>query len=644
MGSVALRRPTATSLTFTITYSASYGDRVYVVGSAPELGSWDLPSALPLKWHPQHIWSATLSFTAPYAGAPTRFEYKFFVAPSAAPSSSPLWESGPNHATDLATGTPAAVLAHRWSDGMSHDILPSQVPPPPSKAGVPTGTPAPGACSPGQLVAPSPPPTPAYRPAPGAPADPVSLAAARLASAAEDDLATIVMRIRVPRSISGHAEHAVYVVGSLPALGSWNKAHSPRLRTIQLGRGHGRAGGDVTRSGLEADIDADPLVDTLGEHELWEVRITLPREALDTEFKYKYLVRRGSEGERCWEPGPNRRAVIRHDAKSLVLDDSWDKLRCVFSIFYPTAPGGVMHITGDPVEIGGWFRPGPKAMRLGSLEKIETEVDGRKWRITVWLPRNVTSFSYRYAIISPGTKTSLWEREPNRRADFASYDAKEQAMNARRMADTAGSSSSVVLGGSSSAAKLGHDGRSNGIARDENSNDGEYMPDNSVRFLRDVNFVASMQFDHVPPKMIIGPYPQNAADIDALADAGATAVFNVQTDEDFAHRGINWPVLVERYSARNVRVVRFPIRDFDPTSLCDHLHGAAHQLHDLIQQGHTVYIHCTAGMGRAPAVAVGYLCWVRGYSLDDAVAHVKKHRPVAVPNVNVLRRALERLF
>lgn len=43
-----------------------------------------------------------------------------------------------------------------------------------------------------------------------------------------------------------------------------------------------------------------------------------------------------------------------------------------------------------------------------------------------------------------------------------------------------------------------------------------------------------------------------------------------------------------------------------------------------------VYIHCTAGMGRAPAVACVYLVKHGGYAgkLSEALAHVKAHRKV----------------
>lgn len=228
-------------------------------------------------------------------------------------------------------------------------------------------------------------------------------------------------------------------------------------------------------------------------------------------------------------------------------------------------------------------------MQLGPVEMLETDVKGRKWHLSVWVKPDVQPFSYRYILVDTVSKHELWEREPNRRAQF---DADEAAVN-------------------------------------------------SERILRDVNFVSDLMFDLVPPNMFIGPYPQSLDDIEKMARAGVTAVFNLQTDEDFEHRAIQWSLLLERYKHHDIKVVRFQIRDFDRDSLREKLNGATHALDVLLKEGRKVYIHCTAGMGRAPACAVAYLCWVKGMGLEDAVAHVKKYRKVAVPNVPVLREVLK---
>ena len=40
-----------------------------------------------------------------------------------------------------------------------------------------------------------------------------------------------------------------------------------------------------------------------------------------------------------------------------------------------------------------------------------------------------------------------------------------------------------------------------------------------------------------------------------------------------------------------------------------------------------MYVHCTAGLGRAPAVCIAYLFWWCGMDLDEAYAYLTNIRP-----------------
>ena len=69
-----------------------------------------------------------------------------------------------------------------------------------------------------------------------------------------------------------------------------------------------------------------------------------------------------------------------------------------------------------------------------------------------------------------------------------------------------------------------------------------------------------------------------------------------------------------------------------------------HQLSEMAKrQGREpkIYIHCTAGMGRAPATACIYLVWKHGYNLDHARNHVKYHRPIVAPNYEAMKLACQ---
>lgn len=274
----------------------------------------------------------------------------------------------------------------------------------------------------------------------------------------------------------------MYICGNLPQLGEWQKSKAVKMNYVKT-----NAPDDLS---------------------LWEVEVFMPMEQM--QFEYKYFIWKPN-GERWWEKGidTNRSAMTwmkkDTDKDTIEFNDSFECVTVQFSIYFPTKPNEVMHVTGDPAAIGGWFKPGPVAMRLGEKEKLETDVEGQKWILDVFMPQSTEQFQYRYVIVNSENGFALWEREPNRRANLS-----------------------------------------------------DLHPVNSTYFLKDVNFVAGMQFDECPPDMFIGPYPQTTEDIDALKAAGVTAVLNVQTDEDFKHRNVDWKKLKDYYDKVGIKVNHSP--------------------------------------------------------------------------------------
>lgn len=94
-----------------------------------------------------------------------------------------------------------------------------------------------------------------------------------------------------------------------------------------------------------------------------------------------------------------------------------------------------------------------------------------------------------------------------------------------------------------------------------------------------------------------------------MAEAGVTGVLNVQTEIDFEHRGINWQRMTEYYADNGITPVHYPIHDFNEEDLKAKIKDGAEVLNKMINEDNlNVYVHCTAGMGRAPAIVVTYLC------------------------------------
>lgn len=150
-----------------------------------------------------------------------------------------------------------------------------------------------------------------------------------------------------------------------------------------------------------------------------------------------------------------------------------------------------------------------------------------------------------------------------------------------------------------------------------------------------------MNLDQILANLFVGSCPESTDDIDRLKqDCGVTAVLNLQTDEDFDY----WNIASGRLRAHchdcRIEFRRAPVRDFDPESLQTNLPACVRVLDGLLSDGHTVYVHCTVGAGRAPSVVIAYLHWAGQWDLDKAVDHVSRCRPCQ-PNLQAIRLAGE---
>ncbi|HVA81928.1 MAG TPA: dual specificity protein phosphatase family protein [Candidatus Binataceae bacterium] len=131
----------------------------------------------------------------------------------------------------------------------------------------------------------------------------------------------------------------------------------------------------------------------------------------------------------------------------------------------------------------------------------------------------------------------------------------------------------------------------------------------------------------ITDELVIGEYPA-PADIEWLKDTyRITAVHNLQDDEDLRINGLDARELRGEYDARGIEFVRTPIQDGSTDAMAERLEAALRDLRALMQRGGRVYLHCNAGMNRAPTLAIAYLRAHCQMSLDEAMLHVKRRRP-----------------
>lgn len=146
-------------------------------------------------------------------------------------------------------------------------------------------------------------------------------------------------------------------------------------------------------------------------------------------------------------------------------------------------------------------------------------------------------------------------------------------------------------------------------------------------------------------------HPDHAFVLDGLAigeyptpeDAGwlrgvrnISAVVCLQDDGDLDRKGLELRTLERAYAARGIAFHRVPLPDGDAEAIGARLDETVALLAELIGRGERVYLHCNAGLNRAPTVAIAYLHVHGGHTLDAACALVKSRR-ACVPYMRALQ-------
>ena len=142
--------------------------------------------------------------------------------------------------------------------------------------------------------------------------------------------------------------------------------------------------------------------------------------------------------------------------------------------------------------------------------------------------------------------------------------------------------------------------------------------------------------DVIVPGLVVGEYP-NLADVDWLRDAhGISAVVCLQDEADLASKRLRLSDLRAAYARAGVAFDHIPVPDGDAEFLADRLPTIVEVVHAHLEAGATVYLHCNAGMNRAPTAAIAYVHRHGGLALPAAVELVKARRVCVIPYVRAL--------
>ena len=116
-----------------------------------------------------------------------------------------------------------------------------------------------------------------------------------------------------------------------------------------------------------------------------------------------------------------------------------------------------------------------------------------------------------------------------------------------------------------------------------------------------------------------------------MEGTGAGAVLSLQHDECLARFNIDYPRMSLAGGDLGLTMSRCPIRDFDPQDTKKCLPQAVRALAALLQKEHRTYVHCTAGISRAPLTVFAYLTLVAEVREERARELIMTGRPESIP-------------
>ncbi len=135
--------------------------------------------------------------------------------------------------------------------------------------------------------------------------------------------------------------------------------------------------------------------------------------------------------------------------------------------------------------------------------------------------------------------------------------------------------------------------------------------------MRTLTGAPMVRFSQITPQIIVaGQYQKRGWKV--LTQRGVTASINMRSEFDDEAAGIA--------PSRHLRLV---VEDNTPPTL-DQLRRGVDFIKDEVECGGKVYIHCAAGIGRAPTMAAAYLVST-GLTPTQAWAKIKRVRPFIRP-------------
>jgi protein-tyrosine phosphatase len=135
-------------------------------------------------------------------------------------------------------------------------------------------------------------------------------------------------------------------------------------------------------------------------------------------------------------------------------------------------------------------------------------------------------------------------------------------------------------------------------------------------------------FAEVGEDLVMGAYPQDAADVAELAAAGVTRIFNLVQDLEY-DPGAR-AACVEALAAAGIKERRVELVDYGSLQ-SEQIEDAAQTVLAWLSVGERVYVHCRAGWQRSATVVAAIVTLLEGVEPEQALEILRERKPTANP-------------
>lgn len=114
-----------------------------------------------------------------------------------------------------------------------------------------------------------------------------------------------------------------------------------------------------------------------------------------------------------------------------------------------------------------------------------------------------------------------------------------------------------------------------------------------------------------------------ANDRDLMNRVGITHIINITPDKD---KDVSVP------GRNKIKYKHIKVDDVPSTFLLKHFHATNQFIHDALENGGRVLVHCHAGISRSTTILLAYLMWRYQMKYKAALDYVRKFRWYVLPN------------